>query len=258
MNQNITQPSALTRRHWVKQFVLGSAASLVGGSCISRVLAEVTTTGPGLGVLRIKPASFPALANAGGSIQLQFIEGFNPLTLNRINADRFIALNSTCSHAGCSVARFIVGNNRMQCPCHGSRYDIEGRVFRDAFGNSTEPAPDDLERYTTQYDQASGLISISLPNLALHIKSISVQQQGLGGSMRLKLLFPVSFGATYEIRHQADLSSPFNLISFATTPTGPANRTSVGPENEGNFTAYVDAVGSRGFFVVGVRLTEVL
>ncbi len=252
----ITDLTASTRRQWVKQFMFGTAAALTGSAWTSRVLAEVTSTGPGPGVLRIKAASYPALAAPGGSVQLSFIDYLKPLTLNRVTADRFVTLDSYCTHSGCTVGRFIVAQNRMRCPCHGSRYDIEGRVFRDSFGESTEPAPDDLGRYATVYDVPTGIVSISIPALALHINSISVHQQGPGESVRLKLVFPVTYGAIYEIRHQATLADPLTLANFSTTPTGAANLTQVGPEAEGSFTAYVDATGSKGFFVVGVRLSE--
>lgn len=257
MNHETESPSTSTRRRWVKQFMLGSAAALVGPVWTSRVLAEVMTTGPGAGVLRIKPSSFPALANLGGSVQLKFIGYLKPLTLNRVAADRFVTLDSVCTHQGCQVGRFIVADNRMRCPCHGSRYDIEGRVFRDENGVSTEPAPDDLGRYVTEYDAAADIVSIAVPALTLHVNSVSVHQAGPGESVRVKLVFPVSYGAVYEIRYQADPAAPFNLVPFSATPGGVASQTSVGPEFEGNFTAYVDATSPKGFFVIGVRLTEV-
>ncbi len=244
-----------TRRRWVKQFILGSAAALIGPRWTSSVLAEVTSTGPGPGVIRFKPSAFPALTNPGGSVQVKFIDYIPPFTLNRVTADRFVTLDSICTHAGCTVGRFIVANNRMRCPCHGSRYDIEGRVFRDANGDSTEPAPDDLNRYATSYDSASGIIAITLPDLELHIESISVQQQGENGQLRLKLVFPVTYGAVYEISYRPNLATPPLITPFSTTPTGPANQTTVGPEVFGDFTAYVDATGPNGFFSVGVKLT---
>ncbi len=242
-----------TRRRWVKQFMLCSAASLIGPRWSSSVLAEVTSTGPGPGVIRLKPSAFPALANPGGSIQLKFIQFNAPLTLNRVTEDRFVTLDSICTHAGCTVGRFIVANNlgRMQCPCHGSRYDIEGTVIRG-------PAGDNLGRFATSYDAASDVVAISIPELALHIESISVHQQGENGQIRLKLVFPVSLGALYEIRYQPHLSSPAQLVPFATTPAGLADKTTVGPDKFGDFTAYVDATGSQGFFSVGVMLTPVL
>jgi Rieske Fe-S protein len=250
-----TDLTTRTRRQWVKQFIFGTAAALTGPAWTSRVFAEITPTGPGPGILRIKSTNYPALASPGGSIQLKFIDYLKPLTLNRVTTERFVTLDSICTHAGCTVGRFIVANNRMQCPCHGSRYDIEGKVFRDANGNSTEPAPDDLGTYLTCYDAPSDIISITIPGLALHIDSISVHQKGPGESVRLKLVIPVSFGAIYDIRYQATLTDPLTLTSFSITPTGIASQTQIGPEVEGNFTAYVDATGPRGFFSVGVRLT---
>lgn len=256
----LAMPTDTTRRRWVKQFILGSAAAMMGPHWSSTVLAQVTSTGPGPGVIRIKPSAFPALASPGGSVQLQFSLITAPLTLNRVSVDRYVTLDSVCTHAGCTVGRFKVenGESSMICPCHGSRYDIEGRVFRNAKGDSTEPAKDDLARYATQFDAATGIIAITLPGLRLHIESISVHQQGENGQLRLKLVFPVAFGALYEIRYQPDLSSPARLISYATTPTGLADKTTVGPSASGNFTAYVDATGSRGFFTVGVRLNNIL
>lgn len=238
-----------TRRSWVKQFVLGSAAAMIGPRWTSTVLADVTSTGPGPGVIRLKASAFPALANPNGSIQIKFITYIEPLTLNRVTADRFVALDSICTHAGCTVDRFVRANNHMRCPCHGSLYDIEGNVIRG-------PAEEPLGRFATSYDAASDIISITLPDVALHIKAISVHQQGENGQIRLKLVFPVSLGAVYEIRYQPDLSSPSQLVSYATTPTGIANKTTVGPDIFGDFTAYVDTTGPTGFFTVGVRLTE--
>jgi Rieske Fe-S protein len=39
---------------------------------------------------------------------------------------RFFAI--TCSHLGCSVA-FNKDAKRFECPCHGSRFDLEGKVI---------------------------------------------------------------------------------------------------------------------------------
>lgn len=251
----IPQPDEITRRQWVKQFLLGTASVLCGTAGTSPVLAEILPTGPGPGVLRLKASDYPALANPGGSIQLRFITYIPPLTLNRVTADRFVTLDSICTHAGCTVGKFIVRNNRMLCPCHGSRYDIEGRVFRDANGNSTEPAPEDLNRYATIYDAPTGIISITLPDLSLHINSISVAQN-TGSKLRLMLSIPVSFGATYEIRYQPDLTTPSVPVNFSLTHSGSTNQSTIGPESEGIIHAYVDATGPRGFFSVGVKLSS--
>jgi nitrite reductase/ring-hydroxylating ferredoxin subunit len=258
MNQNTTSIQEVTRRHLMKQFILGSASVLCGTTSSSRIFAEVLPTGPGPGVLRLKASDYPALANPGGSIQLRFIDYLPPLTLNRVTSDRYVTLDSVCTHQGCTVSRFIVANGRMRCPCHGSRYDIEGRVFRDANGDSTEPADADLNRYATLYDAASDTLSITIPDLALHINSISVHQANPNGQLRLKLTIPTSYGAIYEIRHQPDLQSPSVPISFSLTPAGIANQQTLGPLVYGDINTYIDATGSKGFFTVELKLTEVV
>ena len=67
-----------------------------------------------------------------------------------------------------------------------SRYDIEGRVFRNASGNSTEPAPSDLKQFATTYDVATGIIAITIPDLALAVHSLKVVQRNGSGNPRLK------------------------------------------------------------------------
>lgn len=251
-----TETFLCSRRDWVKRFALGAAAALTGPRWVGSVLADVEPA-PGAAVLRLRSADMPALAEPGGSVQMIFNEIFKPFTLNRVAVDRFVTLDSVCTHSGCTVGRFIVANNRMRCPCHGSRYDIEGRVFRDASGISTEPAPDDLARFATSYDAEHDIIAITIPQVALGVKSIVVARRGPEESIRLKLVFPVTAFSVYEIRHQADLMASAYPIGFSTTLDGPADRMAAFPEADGDFTVYVDSTGPRGFFVIGLRLTPV-
>jgi cytochrome b6-f complex iron-sulfur subunit len=53
-------------------------------------------------------------------------------------ADGVFALSATCTHLGC-LTQFERDQNRIFCPCHGSRYDAEGRV-------TNGPAPKPLPR----------------------------------------------------------------------------------------------------------------
>lgn len=277
--------ATLTRRTWIKRFVLGSVATLSGPQWLGSILAEVTSTGPGPAVIRLKvsdinvmiadefgiPTPTAVLAAPGGSVQYGFNTGLPPFTLNRIAVDRFVALDSVCTHNGCAVGRYkahVVGEddsvsppvpilaNLMRCPCHGSRYDIEGRVFRDSQGASTEPAKSDLARFETSYDAATDVVSVTIPGLALHIRSISVQRRGPGESIRLKLVIPVTAYSSYDISHMAGLSGPMTRIPFAITPSGPASQTILSPTSDGDVTIYVDANGSTGFFVVGLMLED--
>jgi len=268
-----------TRRWWVKQFMLGTAATLSGPRWMGTVLAEVTPTDPGPGVIRLKVADLTAmienelgvlvpvavLAAPGGSVQYSFNTGFHPFTLNRVEVDHFVTLDSVCTHNGCVVGRYkarVVGTdesvnppvpilvNLMKCPCHGSQYDIEGRVIGG-------PAQRDLARFETSYDTVTDTVCITIPNLALHISSISMHQQGPGETLRLNLVIPVTAYSRYEISHQSALSGPYSRIPFATTASGPANQTVLSRTTDGEVTMYVDATGASGFFVVGVLLGDV-
>ncbi|MFC9665330.1 ubiquinol-cytochrome c reductase iron-sulfur subunit [Nocardia sp. NPDC127606] len=51
-------------------------------------------------------------------------------------AGTFVGLSSTCTHAGCKVA--TVARGTINCPCHGSRFELDGTVRG---GPATQPLP---------------------------------------------------------------------------------------------------------------------
>lgn len=245
-----------SRRNWIKKFVLGSAAALGGEKWTATVLAEVRETFPREACIRIRPADYPPLGAVGGSVQLQFNEIVKPLTLNRVDVDRFVALDSICKHAGCTVGRFITDNGHMRCPCHGSRYDIEGRVFRDSEGNPTEPAHSDLGRFASSYDPEKDTVSITVPDLALEIHAI--QSVGMDDQDRilLRLRFPVTAFSRYEILYYNFPGRDGVVVSFSLTAEGTPDRTEITPTRDGDFTAYVSSSGTVGFFAVRLKLVR--
>ncbi|MEU5408845.1 Rieske (2Fe-2S) protein [Nocardia asteroides] len=52
------------------------------------------------------------------------------------SAGTFVGLSSTCTHAGCRVGD--VSNGTINCPCHGSRFGLDGSV---SAGPATTPLP---------------------------------------------------------------------------------------------------------------------
>jgi Rieske Fe-S protein len=48
----------------------------------------------------------------------------------------FKGLSATCTHAGCTVAK--VAGGTIDCPCHGSRFNLDGSV---ANGPASAPLP---------------------------------------------------------------------------------------------------------------------
>lgn len=71
----------------------------------------------------------------------------------RESATRYAALSLLCTHMGCPVGLPIHGT--MTCPCHGSQFDLEGRVRRG-------PAAYPLGRYPTAYDAKRQTVTVTL------------------------------------------------------------------------------------------------
>jgi cytochrome b6-f complex iron-sulfur subunit len=54
------------------------------------------------------------------------------------SAAGFFALSSVCTHLGC-MTRYVPESAQLACPCHGSRFSLEGKV-------TAGPAPRPLRR----------------------------------------------------------------------------------------------------------------
>lgn len=85
------------------------------------------------------PAAFPA-----GSVT--FLSDRRLYVFN--SADGFFAISSVCTHLGCNVKHIGQG---FECPCHGSRFDDNGRVVRG-------PAPQALAWYALSLSPREQLI----------------------------------------------------------------------------------------------------
>jgi cytochrome b6-f complex iron-sulfur subunit len=60
------------------------------------------------------------------------------------------ALSAVCTHLGC-ITRFLSDEKCIACPCHGSRFDLEGNVLHG-------PAPRPLQWLEVGADAAGNLI----------------------------------------------------------------------------------------------------
>jgi cytochrome b6-f complex iron-sulfur subunit len=67
------------------------------------------------------------------------------------------AIYTVCTHLGCIYA-WIPTNQRYECPCHGSKYRLDGRRIES-------PAPRDLDRFhITALDVDGNVLAASEPN----------------------------------------------------------------------------------------------
>lgn len=100
------------------------AAGLTLSACATTATYRTAIRG---GRLAIEFENFPELAKPGGGILLSAPGLDGPVLLINLDGTSFRALSGVCTHLGCNVrpsGRFL------QCPCHGSTYDLEGQVTR--------------------------------------------------------------------------------------------------------------------------------
>ena len=55
--------------------------------------------------------------------------------------DSLQVLYQVCTHLGC-IPKWTPSNNRFECPCHGSKYELDGKYIEG-------PAPRSLDRFYT-------------------------------------------------------------------------------------------------------------
>lgn len=86
------------------------------------------------------PASFP-----DGRFWLVNLDTTQPNELMELASDEtediqgVAAIYKVCTHLGC-IYPWVAANNRFECPCHGSKYRLDGRRIES-------PAPRSLDRF---------------------------------------------------------------------------------------------------------------
>jgi len=89
---------------------------------------------------------------AGGSRVIT--QGTKKIIIGRKSDTEFVTLSSVCTHSGCTV-RFALAANQMQCPCHGSKFDLDGAVV-------VGPAARELTKFANTFDMPGNLLTITL------------------------------------------------------------------------------------------------
>ncbi len=88
------------------------------------------------------PQSFPP-----GSVTL---DKEQRVFIVRAKEGYFYALSAVCTHLGC-ITNWKEEDGVIACPCHGSKFDTEGRVIAG-------PAPRSLPRFSITLDDAGQLV----------------------------------------------------------------------------------------------------
>jgi nitrite reductase/ring-hydroxylating ferredoxin subunit len=231
---------------------MGTAVTSFAGHelCLS-VAAACQPSASGAGILELNVSQFPALQDVNGSVRLLFssLQGSRPsgplypILVNRGAANQFYTLSARCPHQGCAVAAFDPNFSACVCPCHFSRFAIDGGLIA---GPATLP----LTRYNNSFDGA--LLCIEIPGLGYNVGGFAVQN---GNIPRLGLQFPTFLNSQYQIIFRQAVSDPGIPVPFATTPSGSAINTIL--TGTGNAASvYVDRTSDSGFYMVAVIASQ--
>lgn len=88
------------------------------------------------------------LATVGNAALVQSAAG--DFLVARTAQSTFVALTAMCTHQACTITNF--GSSLFICPCHGSEYDMSGRVVQG-------PAIAPLREFATQFADPTLTIS---------------------------------------------------------------------------------------------------
>lgn len=144
----------LSRRDFLTRsgIAVAGAAALVAGCGDGQFGPEPlrTTTG----TVSLKVASLPGLANVGQLVKIPPQLGL--IAVKRTGTNTFFAVSTVCTHQGCETSVVSTG---LECPCHLSEYDTNGKVTRQPV--NTDGSATDLPTYTTTYDSATDTLTIT-------------------------------------------------------------------------------------------------
>jgi hypothetical protein len=114
------------------------------------------------------------------------------------------------------------------------------------------PAASPLGAYQFEFD-GNNTLTIHIPCWAFQMSATVLPG---GSNSRIQIDFYANTNVTYEVSFRQRLADFWTRTSFATTPNGPANQTSVTTEGQ-NVSVYVDCSSASGYYAVGMKLARV-
>lgn len=123
------ETSNMSRRHVVVGTGVGTLAAVLsacgsGGEAPAEQPAESPDAGASAGRPLVKVADVPV--ESGVVLE--------DLVVTQPTPGTFTGLSNVCTHKGCKVSE--VAGGEIVCPCHGSRFGLDGSVVK---GPATEP-----------------------------------------------------------------------------------------------------------------------
>ncbi|MCC0175879.1 ubiquinol-cytochrome c reductase iron-sulfur subunit [Waterburya agarophytonicola K14] len=126
--------------------ILPTALTACDAQTKNKATAEIATSGGSFEEV----GSVSELEQTGQILNEELANGAALVIKDPINADKLIAVNPTCPHAGCAVT-WESDQQKFLCPCHDSEFSSSGEVLE-------APATEPLTRYEVKVEGDSILV----------------------------------------------------------------------------------------------------
>jgi len=114
------------------------------------------------------------------------------------------------------------------------------------------PAASPLGAYQFEFD-GNDTLTIHIQCWAFQVSATVLPS---GPNSRIRIDFYANTNVMYELSFRERVGNPWTRATFATTPSGPANQTSLIGAG-GDVSVYVDRSTASGFYAVGMKLAQV-
>jgi cytochrome b6-f complex iron-sulfur subunit len=133
-----------TRRYFLEALSVGALGLTAIGSLVltGEYLSPNVVREPPTKFIAGPPENFPP-----GSVTLNKEQ---KVYIVRAKEGYFYALSAVCTHLGC-ITNWKPDQGIVACPCHGSKFDKEGRKIEG-------PAPRPLQRFSISLDDRGSLV----------------------------------------------------------------------------------------------------
>lgn len=250
---------SLTRRTIIKSILWGSALSVVGEKVMSQsITGQLHAAGAtSKGLIKLKISDFPVLGVANGSLRLGSssigsdknpVGLYPPVIINRGTSNNYSAMDARCPHSGCVVGTYKPTVGFMTCPCHSSKFKIDGTYV-------TGPANSSLIKFPVTPEN-QGFISIEIEEMSFEVLITPVLNNN---RQRLKIKFLAFEQITYEVRFRTFNGTPSKVVPFSLSVDSAIPQTALlltrTPDDD--TTLFIDPPTENGMIQVAIQMRTV-
>ena len=134
-----------------REFLISRKTAIASGGVVlaAAALSACTTYGktpspapaggsPSEGATAPRPPGAAAIATTA-DVPVRSGLIIDDVVLTQPSAGVFKAFSTVCTHAGCSVSKIADGT--IDCPCHGSKFNLDGTVAKGPASRPLDPKP---------------------------------------------------------------------------------------------------------------------